>query len=76
MMDVNGNGVKVLVKAADPFADGKPLYYIHSKTPYYNELFFRIWDNVIPQVFKIVAPWMFVCKQEDLEKLMSLEFVG
>ena len=22
MMDVNGNGVKVLVKAADPFADG------------------------------------------------------
>jgi hypothetical protein len=78
LLDVANNGVKVLVKAADPFAVGKQLYYNHSKTPFYNdsELFFRWWDDVIPKVFKIVAPWMIANSQEDLEKLKSLEFEG
>jgi hypothetical protein len=76
LLDVANNGVKVLVKVADPFAEGRPLYYYHSKTPFYNELFFRWWDDVIPKVFKLVAPWMIVNSQEELEQLKSLEFEG
>jgi hypothetical protein len=76
LLDVANNWVKVMVKAADPFAEGKPLYYYHSKTPFYNELFFRWWDDVIPKVFKLVAPWMIVNSQEELEELKALEFHG
>jgi hypothetical protein len=74
LLDVANNWVPV--KAADPFAVGKPLYYYHSKKPFYNELFFRWRDDVIPKVFKLVAPWMIVNSQEDLEQLKSLEIEG
>ena len=75
LMDVDGK--KIPVKASDPLAPkGRPLYYFHSKTPYYNDLFFFLWDIVIPPVFQYVSPWLIVKSKKHLQTLLSLEFTG
>ncbi len=46
-----------VVKAANPLAAlGEPLYYIHSKTKMYNELFSMIWENVMSPTFALMCP--------------------
>jgi hypothetical protein len=46
MMEIIPNTSKVLVKAADPLAEPDiPLYYTHSKTYLYNDIFFHFWDT-------------------------------
>ena len=63
------------VKAADPLAKpGIPLYYFHSKTKLYNDIFFHFWDYVMAPTFAIVCPWFTVNSQESLDRLFELEF--
>ena len=77
MIDVSGQGIRIPVKAADPLAPtGRPLYSYHGKTALYNDLFFILWDSVIHRVFQYVCPWMIVKTQQNLETLLSLEFIG
>mmetsp|Transcript_52038 Transcript_52038/g.108692 ORF Transcript_52038/g.108692 Transcript_52038/m.108692 type:complete len:383 (-) Transcript_52038:61-1209(-) len=77
MMDVAKDGVKVPVKAGDALAPpGRPLYYFHSKTPYYNDLFFILWDSVVASTFKLVCPWMTIKSAQELRTLLSLHFTG
>ena len=65
----------VSVKAADPLAKpGMPLYYFHSKTKIYNNIFFHFWDNVMTPAFAIVCPWFTVDTHASLGKLFALEF--
>ena len=55
MMHVEGFEGQVAVKAADPLAQpGMPLYYFHSKTKIYNDIFFHFWDYVMAPAFAIV----------------------
>lgn len=69
--------VTVPVKAGDPLAPpGRPLYYFHSKTPYYNDVFFILWDSVVTRVFQYVCPWMIIKSQQQLQDLLSLQFTG
>ena len=75
MMNVAGKQGQVLVKAADPLAEkGMPLYYFHSKTKLYNDIFFHFWDCVMAPAFAIVCPWFTVDSQESLDTLFALEF--
>jgi hypothetical protein len=74
MMEIHGHG-RSLVKAADPLAaPGIYLYYFHSKTPLYNDIFFILWDAVIPRVFQYVCPSLVVKCQKDLKTPLLLEF--
>ena len=37
---------RIVVQAANPLAAlGEPLYYTHSKTNMYNDMFFMLWDS-------------------------------
>ena len=75
MMEINPNAGKVLVKAADPLAKpGIPLYYTHSKTYMYNDIFFHFWDTVMTPTLENICPWMAVTSKKSLEQLFSLEF--
>ena len=69
MMDIIPNTSKVLVKAADPLA--KPdiqLYYTHSKTYLYNDLFFHFWDTVMIPTLSNICPWMAVTSKKSLHQ--------
>ena len=75
MMPVDGIEGPVSVQAADPFAKrGIPLYYFHSKTKLYNDIFFHFWDDIMAPAFAIVCPWFTVDSQESLDNLFALEF--
>jgi hypothetical protein len=75
MIALEGFEDKQLVKAADPLAKpGIPLYYFHSKTKLYNDIFFHFWDCVMAPAFAIVCPWFTVDSQESLDTLFALEF--
>ena len=75
MMHVEGFEGQVSVKAADPLAQaGMPLYYFHSKTKFYNDIFFHFWDYVMAPAFAVVCPWFTVDSHASLDKLFSLEF--
>ena len=68
-----------VVKAANQLAAlGEPLYYIHSKTKMYNELFCMIWDNVMSKspTFALICPWFKVEGKKALDRLFEYEFVG
>ena len=70
---------KELVKAADPLAKpGIPLYYFHSKTKLYNDIFFhfwpKFWDKVMGPTFRIVSPWFTVNSKKALDYLFDLYF--
>lgn len=74
-MAVAGFDAQQTVKAADPLAKpGIPLYYFHSKTKLYNDIFFHFWDYVMAPAFAIVCPWFTVDSQESLDRLFELEF--
>ena len=74
-MAVAGFDDQQTVKAADPLAKpGIPLYYFHSKTKLYNDIFFHFWDYVMAPAFAIVCPWFTVNSQESLDRLFELEF--
>ncbi len=65
-----------VVKAANPLAAlSEPLYYIHSKTKIYNELFFMIWQNVMSPTFALMCPWFKVDGKDALNRLFELELV-
>jgi len=62
------------VKAADPLADpGTPLYYYHSKTPYYNDIFFTWWDECFAFTFRNTCPVLAVNSPKRLRELLDLE---
>ncbi len=66
---------KVLVKAADTLAKQEyPLYYTHSKTNLYNDIFFNFWDIVMTSTLCNICPWMAVTFKKSLGKLFTLEF--
>ncbi len=61
--------------AADPLAKpGIPLYYFHSKTKLYNDIFFHFCDYVMAPAFAIVCPWFTDDSQESLDRLFEVEF--
>ncbi len=71
MMPVEG----IEGQAADPFAQrGIPLFYFHSKSKLYYDIFFHFWDTVMAPAFSIVCPWLTVNSQESLDELFALEF--
>jgi hypothetical protein len=63
MMEIIPNTGKVLVKAADPLAkQGIPLYYTHSKTNLYNDIFFHFWDTVMTPSLCNICPLVETCQ--------------
>ena len=73
-MEVEKKG-SVVVKAANPLAaSGVPLYYTHSKTNVYNNIFFMLWDNAIAPTFAKMSPWFRVDSRKALARLLKLEF--
>ena len=71
---VQGRRQKVQVKACDPFAPpGVPLYYFHSKNPFYNDNFFIWWDNCFAEAFRYVCPWIQVTSRGALESVMNMK---
>jgi hypothetical protein len=74
-MAVAGFDAQQSVKAADPLAKpGIPLYYFHSKTKLYNDIFFHFWDTVMGPAFSIVCPWFTVKSKKALNNLFDLYF--
>jgi hypothetical protein len=74
-MEIFPNTSKVLVKAADPLAKREiPLYYIHSKTYLYNDIFSHFWDAVMTPTLGNICPWMAVTSNKSLDQLFNLEF--
>jgi hypothetical protein len=74
MMEIPSAG-KVSVKAADPLAKPEiPLYYTHSKTHLYNDIFFHFWDNVMTPTLGNICPWMAVTSKKSLEQLFDFKF--
>ena len=72
--EVAGMG-KIPVQAANPLAPpGVPLYYIHSRVGYYNDMFFMFWDFVFGEALAIIAPWFTIDSMKALERLFALEF--
>ena len=66
---------KIPVQAANPLAPpGVPLYYIHGKVGYYNDMFFMFWDFVFGEALAIIAPWFTIDSMKALERLFALEF--
>ena len=73
-LTLDGKPTKVAVKACNPLAPpGVPLYYYHSRTPYYNDKFFLWWDRCFSEAVRHVCPWMVVSSKKSLEKLLSLK---
>ena len=65
------------VKACDPLAPkGVAMYYVHSKTGYYNNFFFDWWYNCFVKTFALVCPFYDVRTVEDLTTLLNAEFLG
>jgi hypothetical protein len=65
------------VKACDPLAPkGVAMYYVHSRTAYYNNFFFDWWYNCFVKTFGLVCPFYDVQSIEDLETLLNAEFIG
>jgi hypothetical protein len=60
------------VKASDPLAaKGEGLYYIHSKTAYYNDFFFDYWNVCLAKTFSLVGPFYDFTSVKDLEDLLA-----
>ena len=67
-LTVNGK----LVKASNPLAPpGESLYYVHSKTAYYNSFFFEFWQHCFARTFRQLCPFYDVDCVEDLEILLN-----
>ena len=67
---VNINGKSV--KGSDPLAaKGEGLYYIHSKTAYYNDFFFDYWNECFSKTFRLVCPFYEFTSVKDLEDLLA-----
>ena len=63
------------VKASNPLAPvDEPLYYIHSKTAYYNHFFIEFWEMCMVPTFKNVAPLLEVESMTSLRVLFELRF--
>ena len=72
--EVAGMG-KIPVQAANPLAPpGVPLYYVHSRVGYYNDMFFMFWDSVIAEALATIAPWFTIDSKRALDRLFALEF--
>lgn len=65
------------VQACDPLAPpGVAMYYVHSRTAYYNHFFFDWWYNCLVKTFALVCPFYDVRSVEDLTGLLNAEFHG
>ena len=63
------------VKATDPLAaPGNDLYYVHSKTAYYNSFFFEYWDNCFSKTFNLVCPFYEYKSAKEIETLLAAKF--
>lgn len=61
-----------LVKASNPLAaPGESLYYIHSKTAYYNDFFFDYWNFCFSKTFRLVCPFYDFTSVRDLQDLLA-----
>ena len=69
-----GNVGGVDAKAADPLAVGKPLYYFHSRTAYYNSFFLEYWDLCFAPTFSFVCPFYTYDSVGHLDKLLDAKF--
>ena len=63
-----GKVVKVSNPAAPP---DEGLYYVHSKTAYYNSFFFEFWDECFIKTFGLVCPFYEYNSIKDLEALLD-----
>ena len=64
-----------LVKASNPLAPlDEGLYYVHSKTAYYNSFFFEFWDECFSKTFGLVCPFYEYNSVKDLEALLDAKF--
>ena len=67
-LTVQGN----VVKATNPLAPpGESLYYVHSRTAYYNSFFFEFWDECFVKTFGLVCPFYNFNFVKDLEDLLD-----
>ena len=67
-LTVQGN----VVKATNPLAPpGESLYYVHSRTAYYNSFFFEFWDECFVKTFGLVCPFYNFNSVKDLEDLLD-----
>ena len=61
-----------VVKASSPLAaPGESLYYIHSKTAYYNDFFFEFWNVSFAKTFRLVCPFYDFTSVKDFEDLFA-----
>ena len=51
VVDSEGKVQKLMIKESDPFATDRPLFYVHSEIPLYNDFVFHVWDNAFAQNF-------------------------
>ena len=69
-LPVNINGKAV--KGSDPLAaKGESLYYIHSKTAYYNDFFSDYWNECFAKTFRLASPFYEFTSVKDLENLLA-----
>jgi len=73
---VPGQGKQMMkVDGCNPLAKPHvPLYYYHSRTPYYNDHFFHWWDECFVEAVKHVCPWVEVKSKHALERILNLKF--
>lgn len=50
---------------------GESLYYVHSKTAYYNSFFFDFWHQCFVRTFRQVCPFYEIECVDDLDKLLN-----
>jgi len=63
-----------VVKATNPLAPpGESLYYVHSKTAYYNSFFFEFWDACFVKTFGLVCPFYEFRSVKDLQDLFDAQ---
>ena len=61
-----------VVNATNPLVPkGESLYYVHSKTAYYNSFFFEFWDKCFVKTFGLVCPFYDYESVQDLEDLLA-----
>ena len=60
------------VMATNPLAPpGEGLYYVHSRTAYYNSFFLEFWDECFVRTFGLVCPFYEFQSMKDLENLLD-----
>ena len=67
-LTVNGR----VLKATNPLAPpGQALYYLHSRTAYYNSFFFEYWNHAFAKTFRQLCPFYTIRSVKDLDQLLA-----